>query len=328
MRAIYLNTATDHGLDALTIGERPQPQPAAEEILVRVHAVGLNPVDYKLIEGGNKKWQYPHILGLDVAGEIVALGPQVSGFAVGERVFYHGDLTKDGGFAEYATVKSYAVAKMPAELSYEQAAALLCGAMTAYAALYRKASLANRHTVLIHAGAGGVGGIAVQLAKHSGLTVYTTASSRKRALAKRLLPDHIIDYQTTDVTAAIKELTHGHGVDLIINTVGTKEATADLQRLAYNGALVTIVGGPDLSDHALEQRGQSWLSVNLGGAHQSNNLQQQTDLAVMAAELGKLVVAKQLDPLIERVLAFEQIPQGLQALKQHLISGKVVARLN
>lgn len=328
MQALYVNSATAHELSALTLGEQPQPQPAADEVLVRVHAVGLNPVDYKLVEEGNTNWQFPHIFGLDVAGEVVTTGAAVTGFKAGERAFYHGDLTKNGGFAEYAVVKSYAVAKMPTGLSYEQAAALLCGAMTAYAAVYRKANLTNRHSVLIHAGAGGVGGIAIQLAKQIGLTVYTTVSARKRAFVQSLQPDHIIDYQTTDVTATIKELTQGLGVDLIINTIGSTEATADLQRLAYNGALVTIVGEPDLSHYDLGRYGQSVLSVNLGGAHQSHNPQQQADLATMATALGELVVTKKLDPMIDHVLSFEQIPQGLQALKQHLISGKLVARID
>lgn len=259
----------------------------------------------------------PAYFWLDVAGEVVTTGAAVTGFKAGERVFYHGDLTKNGGFAEYAVVKSY-----------EQAAALLCGAMTAYAAVYRKANLTNRHSVLIHAGSGGVGGIAIQLAKQIGLTVYTTVSARKRAFVQSLQPDHIIDYQTTDVTATIKELTQGLGVDLIINTIGSTEATADLQRLAYNGALVTIVGEPDLSHYDLGRYGQSVLSVNLGGAHQSHNPQQQADLATMATALGELVVTKKLDPMIDHVLSFEQIPQGLQALKQHLISGKLVARID
>lgn len=130
------------------------------------------------------------------------------------------------------------------------------------------------------------------------------------------------------MTATIKELTQGLGVDLIINTIGSTEATADLQRLAYNGALVTIVGEPDLSHYDLGRYGQSVLSVNLGGAHQSHNPQQQADLATMATALGELVVTKKLDPMIDHVLSFEQIPQGLQALKQHLISGKLVARID
>ncbi|WP_412989884.1 alcohol dehydrogenase catalytic domain-containing protein [Pediococcus siamensis] len=325
MQAWVVEKNEQRQIDDLQFIQIATPAPGADELLVKVHSVGLNPVDYKVIEGGVATWHYPHVVGLDVAGEVVAIGTDVSQFTVGERVFYHGDLTRQGGFAEFATPKADVVAKMPADLTYAQAAALLCGAMTAYQAIFRKASLTNRHTALIHAGAGGVGGIAIQLAKLAGLKVLTTVSKRKQAFVTNLHPDFMIDYRTQNVTQVVQQLTAGLGVDLIVNTIGAKAATADLDRLAYNGALVTIDGQPDLRASDYARRGIGVFSVNLGGAHQSKNPQQRQDLAKMATELGNLVVAHKLNPLVERQISFQEIPQGLQAIKAHEVIGKIVA---
>lgn len=325
MKAWVIKSSKFTEIDQLQLLEVARPQPHEKELLVRVHDVGLNPVDYKLIEHQPGSWLYHHILGLDVAGEVVEIGKQVDKFKKGDRVFYHGDLTESGGFAEFGTVKSDVVAKMPDKLTYPQAAALLCSAMTAYQAIFRKANLENRHTVLIHAGAGGVGGIAIQLAKIAGLRVFTTVSKQKKDFVAHLHPDAIIDYRTQNVTEQIQRLTNGLGVDLIINTIGAEAATQDLKRLAYNGALIAIDGQPNLTtDYA--KLGLGVFSVNLGGAHQSHNTQQRHDLAVMATQLGELVVKEKLDPLINQEISYRDIPKGLQMIKDHKVTGKIVAK--
>lgn len=326
MQAWVLQDQSDKQLSALKWQAVPQPVPADDEVLVKVHANGLNPVDYKLVEGGVASWTYPHVIGLDVAGEIAAIGSNVTDFQIGDRVFYHGDLARQGGFAEYVTTKADVVAQLPEKLSYEQGAALLCGAMTGYQAFYRKANLTNVHTVLVHAGAGGVGGIVIQLAKAAGKTVYTTVSKGKQAFVKQFGPDEMIDYHATDVTEAIKQLTDGLGVDLIINSIGSAEATKDLDRVAYNGCVVTIDGQPDIIQTDALDRGVGIYSLNLGGAHRSGNPVQRHDLAVMAEALGQLTAAGQLDPMIERILPVSAVPEGLQMLKDHQVTGKLVVR--
>lgn len=180
MKALVVEKAADRSLQDLNFAEAPVPTPAEHEVLIKVHAAGLNPVDCKIVEGGVSAWQYPHILGLDVAGEIVGVD-QGGGttWHVGDRVSGHGDLTQNGCFAEYVTAPTYELAKIPDSVSDEVAASALCGALTAYEAIERKANFANVNTVLVHAGAGGVGSIAIQLAKLHGCKVFTTVSSSK-----------------------------------------------------------------------------------------------------------------------------------------------------
>ncbi len=208
---------------------------------------------------------------MDVAGEIISVGQGVTNWHVGDRVSGHGDLTQNGCFAEYVTAPTYELAKIPDSVSDEVAASALCGALKAYEAIERKANFANVNTVLVHAGAGGVGSIAIQLAKLHGCKVFTTVSLSKYDYVKRLAPDAIINYQTEDVDKELADLAGGLGVDLIIDTVGKKEAELDLQRLAYNGRLVTIVDVPPLDNVPMFDRGLGMDVVNLGGAHLSGN---------------------------------------------------------
>lgn len=327
MKALVVKGQSVHSLDQLEIAERPRPTAKAGQVLVKVHAVGLNPVDYKLVEGGVDSWSFPHVLGLDVAGEVVAVGEGVHDFQIGERVSGHGNLMKDGCFAEYVAVPIYQLAKIPANVTYEQAAALLCGALTAYTAVNRKANLTNVKTVLVHAGAGGVGSLAIQFAKLHGFRVLTTVSARKKAFVQQLHPDAIIDYQHEDVSQRVSELTGDLGADLIIDTVGKAEATKDIKRLSYNGTLVTIVDVPEMDAAYLFDHAINVDTVNLGGAHLSGNPTQQADLGKMNAEVLQLMSQGKIDPLIEQALPFEQIVDGLQMLKQRQVQGKLVAKM-
>ncbi|WP_334351853.1 zinc-binding dehydrogenase [Companilactobacillus sp. HBUAS56257] len=304
------------------------PKISDNEVLIKVCAVGLNPVDYKLIENHPDGWNDPHVLGLDAAGIVEKVGDNCDQkFSKGQRVFFHGDLAKDGVFAEYAKAKSNVLAKIPDNVSFEAAAAILCSGLTAYASLFRKMNLTGKKTVLIHAGAGGVGSIAVQLAKYLGLTVFTTVSTKKIEFAKKIGADYVIDYKKEDTTAVIQKLTHGVGVDLIINLVGGIEVQKDLERLTYNGAVVDILNTPDLTNYDLGAKGQSVLSVNLGGAHHGGNKGQLNDLATMANSLVKLVSQGVIDPLITKEIKFAQIPSGLRLIKEHQTEGKIVAIL-
>lgn len=328
MKALVVNSPDDQSIDRLQIAEVEKPTPAPDQVLIRVHAAGLNPVDYKVVEGGVPAWTYPHTLGLDVAGEIVAVGDNVTAWRVGDRVSGHGDLTRNGCFAEFVAVPTYQLARIPDNVSYETAASLLCGALTAYTAVERKPNLANVKTVLVHAGAGGVGSIAIQLAKLHGLEVYTTVSTGKIKYVQQLHPAAVIDYRQEDVDARLDQLTDGRGVDLIIDTVGKTEAERDLGRLAYNGTLVTIVDVPDLTGVPMFDHGLSVAVVNLGGAHLSGNPAQQADFGRMNAAMLELAAAGKVDPLIEQVLPFDQIKAGLQAIKDHQVVGKLVVKID
>lgn len=323
MQALVVPQAGDQQLTQLKWIERPVPTPQAGEILIQTRAVGLNPVDYKVIESGVDAWQYPHTVGLDVAGVVRAVGPNVQGFAVGQRVCGHGNLAVDGSFAEAVVATASAVTVIPDTVSFTQAAGSLCAGLTAYQAIFRKANLNNVHTVLIHAGAGGVGSMAIQLAKVAGKRLFTTVSAAKQDFVWQLYPDTLIDYRTENVTQRIHDLTQGQGVDLVVNTIGHPDA--DLPRLAYNGQLVCVLDTPT---QVPASQALTVSNLDLGGAHRSGNAAQVADLGQMAHDLLALEAGGQVSPLITQVLDRRDIVAGLQDLAADQVVGKVVARFD
>lgn len=310
----------------LRITSMSLPEPGIGEVRVRVHAVGLNPVDYQVAASGIKNWTYPFILGLDVAGTIDAIGKGVIDWKIGDRVFYHGDLSKPGGFAEYAITTAHTIAAIPQNVSFEEAAALPCAGLTAYQALFRKLHLQAGQTILIHGGAGGVGGFAVQLAALSGLKVISTASLDNLAYVKELGAHHVIDYHTEHVGLRVKELTEERGVDAVINTVNRVVATDDLDLLAFNGQLVYIAGAPDFSRVKPFSKALSFHEIALGGAYLSGDIVAQKDLAKMAEELVTLVSEKKVSPMLSNVISIDEIPDALVRLSERHVRGKIVAK--
>ncbi|MBY6036840.1 zinc-binding dehydrogenase [Fictibacillus nanhaiensis] len=309
----------------MKVTETEKPGPGPGEVLVQVKATGLNPVDYKTATNGNSNWTYPHILGLDVAGIIEETGEGVSRFQKGDRVFYHGNLTKKGGFAEYAVTTAHSVAKMPEELSFEEAAALPCAGMTAYQALFRKMNLQTGETILIHGGAGGVGGFAIQLAAIYGATVITTCSPENKEYVKRLGADHVIFYKTEDVHSRLMEITENVGVDAVLDTVSRTNATESLKSIAFNGRIAFIAGNPDYSEVTPFSQALSFHEIALGAAHFSNNKKAQIDLAKMNEELAQLVAEGKISSMITEKVTLEDVPNALIKLSERHVRGKMVA---
>ena len=319
MQALVVPDSSARTIEQLQWQERPMPDLGPDDVLIKTQAVGLNPVDFKLVMSGNSAWQYPHTLGLDTAGIVEAVGAHVANFQPGQRVCGHANLADHGTFAEYTCLPAAALAKIPDTLSFETAAASLCAGLTAYQALLRKANLNAAQTILIHAGAGGVGSMAIQLAKAAGKTVFTTVSQHKQAFVAPLHPDAQIDYRQEDVTTRIQTLTQHHGVDLIINTIG--HAEADLPRLAYNGQLVCVLATPA---HFPDDQVVTISKLDLGGAHRSGNPAQVADLGQMTSALLALIQAGKVDPLISQVLKREQLIAGLEQLQADRVIGKLV----
>lgn len=315
------------GLEHLHIGEVERPTPDAGELLIKVEAVALNPVDYKVGTNGNPNWSYPHILGVDLVGEVVEVGSSIANIITGSRVAVHTSLGNNGGFAEYAVVDARACAVVPPDVSDEAAAAILCAGMTAYEAIMQKLNTRDKETILVHAGAGGVGGYAIQLAKKLGLKVFTTASPENFDWVTSLGADVAIDYNVEDVTEKIMELTDGRGVDLILNTVGRDVATADLDRLAFSGQLAYIAGPPDTSNVKGFTLSPSIHEVALGAAHASGDERAIRNLAYMAEEMMKLIEAGELNDLVTDVLPFEQLKDGLEQLQTRKVRGKLIVRM-
>ncbi|HLO03931.1 MAG TPA: zinc-binding dehydrogenase [Symbiobacteriaceae bacterium] len=314
--------------DTLRIADLPRPTPGPGEVLVRVHAAGLNPVDYKMAEAGHVKWAYPFILGLDVAGTVVELGEGVTEWQPGDAVYYHGDLSRPGGFAEWAVVAAHVVAPIPAGLSFAQAAALPCAGFTAYQALYRKLHIEPGQSVLVTGGAGGVGGFAVQLAAHTGCSVIATCSTQNLEYVRSLGATHVVDYTKEDVVERVRALTDGRGVDAAVDTVSRASATevADLL-LAYNGGIACVAGSVDFTVARPFRQAASVHGVMLGGAHLSGDRLAQEDLARMGREFGALVASGRIDPMLHKVIRLEEIPEALVQLSGRHVRGKIVAAM-
>ncbi len=312
-------------IDQWTFEEVKTPTPGEGQALIRVKTVALNPVDYKATN--NPAWTFPHIPGVDLAGVVEQIGPGAE-VKVGDRVAIHTNLQRDGAFAEYALVDTRALALIPEDISFTEAAAILCAGMTAYEAIVQKMNTTGKETILIHAGAGGVGGIGIQLAKRLGLKVATTASTENHEWVKRLGADLAIDYKKENVTDVIRDWTNGRGADLIFNTVGRDEATADLGRLAFSGQLAFIAGGPDQSVVKPFTLSPSIHEVALAAAYASEDDRAIRNPGHRASELLKLVAAKELDPLVTEEIPATDIVKGLQRLSERHVRGKIIAKFN
>lgn len=303
------------------------PTAGAGEVLVKVHAAGLNPVDYKTGTNSNPNWSYPHILGLDAAGIIETLGEGVTDWKVGDRVVFHGDLRKKGVFAEYAVTTAHTISRIPDEVSFEEAAALPTAAYTAYQALFRKLPMNVIDTLLIHGGAGGVGGFAIQFAKQLGKTVYSTASGHNHDYVKSLGADEVIDYRTEDVKARVMELTGGRGVEAVLDTVNRDSATQSLDLIAYGGHLAHIAGPPEYTHITPFTRVISYHEVALAANHQQNDVVAERDLARIGDDVLALLAAGKISSLLERTVSLEEVPSALAELSERHVKGKIVAKI-
>ena len=313
--------------DTLRLVDQPKPDLQPGHALIEVKAVGLNPVDYKTAQWGVEDWTFPHILGLDVAGVVAETGAESDGLKVGDRVVYHGNLAQPGGYAEYALAPAHIMSIIPDPISFEDAAAIPCAGYTAWQILSRKVRARAGETILIHGGAGGVGGFAIQLSKHLGLTVLTTCSAPNFGAVKALGADHPIDYRAESVTSRVMELTGNRGVDIVINTVSGESATEDLERLAFGGHLACAAGFPDFTKIVPFTRAISMHESALGGAHLSGDIPAQKDLARMGNEMLEMLSQKQISSMLTEVISLEEIPAALTRLSERHVRGKIVASI-
>ena len=218
------------------------PELGEHQVLVKIKATSVNPIDWKLREGYLAQmmpWDFPIILGWDVAGEIVEIGSAVKDWQVGQEIFARPETTRFGTYADYTIVDDHLLARKPEGASFEDAAAVPLAGLTAYQALFTHGKLKAGEKVLIHAGAGGVGIYAVQLAKNIGATVITTASKKNHALLKELGADQVIDYHTTDFSEVLED------IDLVFDTMGGDVQRDSFKVLNENGRLISIVSQPD-----------------------------------------------------------------------------------
>jgi len=296
--------------EVLTYEDAPIPVIAADEVLVKIHASSINPVDWKVREGYLKDFiphTFPLILGWDFAGEIVALGADVKNWQVGAAVYARPDIARDGAYAEYIAVRANEIAAKPSSINWQEAAAVPLVALTAWQSLYEGANIQAGERVLIHAGAGGVGTFAIQLAKLRGAHVITTTSTANIALVKALGADEVIDYTQTDFSAL-------RDIDVVFDTMGGDIQDQSWQTLKRGGRLVSIISQP--SEQAATQAGVTPLFCFV-----QPSAQQLTSLAELI-DAGKIKVT------IDSVFALKDIAAAHAKSATGRARGKIVIQVS
>jgi NADPH2:quinone reductase len=241
MKAVVLKSFG--GPEAFELQELPKPVPQAGQVLVRVHATSINPLDYQVRRGDYPDLvPLPAITGHDVSGVVEAIGPGVTAFAPGDEVWYTPQIFDGpGSYAQYHVAAESIVGKKPPSLTHLEAASLTLVGGTAWEALVARAGLRVGESILIHGGAGGVGHVAIQLAKAIGAKVFTTARENNFEFARRMGADVVIDYEKEDYAAAILRETGGRGVDVVFDTIGGDTLSRSADVLAQLGRVVSIV---------------------------------------------------------------------------------------
>jgi NADPH:quinone reductase-like Zn-dependent oxidoreductase len=333
MKAFFINRYGKS--DVLTSGELPEPTLRDDDVLVQIHAAGVNPADHKIRDGEFKlllPYKMPLILGTDLAGVVVCVGPRVRRFKAGDKVYARADDDRIGTFAELIAIKEDSLALKPANLSMEEAASIPLVALTAWQTLVVKGRLKKGQKVLIHAGSGGVGTIAIQLAKHFGATIATTASAVNADMLKGLGADIVIDYKKDDFSTMLK------GYDLVIDTQGGDTLKRSLRVLKAGGKLIGIAGPPD-PDFA-KLRGMNsfvrlvmWLlSYGIRNAAKRSgtiySFHFMTANGQQLAEITRLIEAGHIRPVIDRIFPFEETRQALAYVETGRTKGKVVIKVH
>lgn len=309
----------------------PEPTVGQHDVLVRVDAAGLNPLDEKIRVGEFKQvlpYKLPLILGNDVAGTVIGVGTAVRGFRPGDEVYGRPDQDRIGAFAERIAIAESDLALKPASISMEEAGSLPLAALTAWQALVERGKVQPGQKVLIHAGAGGVGSIAIQLAAHLGASVATTASASNAHFVRALGADTVIDYRTQDFEQLLS------GYDLVLDSLGGENLAKSLRVLKPGGVAIGIAGPPDPA--FARQAGLNPL-LRLAVAGLSRKIRKQAKklgvtyefLFVRAGgdqlrQITTLVDQGVLRPVVGQVIGFDQTPQALSSLSKGGIRGKTV----
>ncbi len=310
MKAIVIDNYG--GKEQLKEREVEKPTINENQVLVEIHATSINPIDWKLREGYLKEmlpWEFPIILGWDAAGVIVEVGENVKNFSVGDRVFTRPATTRQGTYAEFVPVEENLLAHMPESMSYEEGAAIPLTGLTAYQCLVDFADLKKGDKVLIHAGAGGVGSMAIQIANSIGAYVATTASDKNDELVKSLGANQVINYREEEFSELLEDF------DAVLDTMGGEVLDKSFKVLKKGGKLISIAGQPS-AEKAEEHEvtaSDYWLEPN------GEQLQQ----------LANLYVSGEFKPSIGHVFDFTE--QGLkdahELSESHHARGKIVIKV-
>jgi NADPH:quinone reductase-like Zn-dependent oxidoreductase len=319
---------------ALRLGEMPEPEVREDDVLVQVHAGSLNQLDSKIRDGEFKlilPYRLPLILGNDVAGVVVRVGSKVRRFKPGDEVYARPHQDRIGTFAEFIAMNEADLALKPKNLPMEDAASIPLVGLTAWQVLIERANLKKSHKVLIHAGSGGVGTFAIQLAKHIGATVATTTSSANVDLVKSLGADVVIDYKKEDFEKALS------GYDVVLNSLGTDTLEKSLKVLRPGGKLISISGPPDVA--FAKENGSNWFLqqvmrlLSFGVRKKAKRSRVSYSFVFMRAngeqlhEITSLIEAGIIRPVMDRVFPFEGTNDALAYIETGRSKGKVVVKV-
>ncbi|APR77331.1 zinc-containing alcohol dehydrogenase [Minicystis rosea] len=332
MRAVRIHEYG--GPEVLRLDEVEKPTPRPRDVLVRVRATAVNPVDWKLRSGGQRnlvRYRLPWILGLDVSGVVEAVGAEVTRFKVGDEVWSSPAHNRPGTYAEYVCIDERQVGRKPGNVTHEEAASIPLVGLTASQCLVDSGRLQRGERVLIHAGAGGVGTFAIQLAKHLGAHVITTASERNEALVRSLGADEVIDYRKVSFADACAP------VDLILDSLGEDGFEDNLRVLREGGRIANI--SVDVPRH-VERHGPflSLFTVAYAMARlivapyfrkriRSRHVIKRSD-GMQLDTIAGLVEQGAIRPVIDRVLPLTEIQEAHRHSASHRASGKIVLRVS
>ena len=319
---------------ALRFGEVPEPVVRDHDVLVAIHATSLNPLDTKIRDGEFKlilPYRLPFVPGNDVAGVVVGVGSRVRNFKAGDEAYARPSKDRIGTFAERIAVDEADVALKPTNLSMEQAASVPLVALTAWQVLVERAQLKAGQRVLIHAGSGGVGTFAIQLAKHLGATVATTTSTENVELVKSLGADVVVDYKKEDFAKVLS------GYDVVLNSLGKDTLEKSIDVLKPGGKLVSISGPPDAA--FARENGFNWLLqqvmrlLSFGIRRKARRRGVSYSFLFMRAngrqlsEVTTLIESGVIRPVVDRVFPFSATNEAMDYLAKGRAKGKVVIKV-
>ena len=298
------------GPEVLVYEDAPCPRPRDDEVLIRVHAAGINSIDWKIREGRMRDMipqTFPLVLGWDVSGAVESVGSGVDRLVVGDEVFSRPDVSRDGAYGEYIVVKESEVALKPKRIDHVHAAAMPMAGLTAWQSLYDAARLDADQRVLIHGATGGVGHLAVQLAKWTGAYVIGTAAERNHDFLRALGADRIIDYDTERFEDVIEP------VDVVFDTVGGDVQARSWKVLKPGGILVSIVSPP--SEEVAAKHGVRQALV-MGRADR-----------MQLSQIADLVDIEKLKAIVETILPLSDATRGQELSARGHVRGKIVLRV-
>ena len=320
--------------EALRFGDMPEPHLRDGDVLVEIHAAGVNQLDAKIRDGEFKvilPYRLPLILGNDVAGVVVKVGAKVRRFNPGDEVYARPDKDRIGTFAEFIAVDEADVALKPKNLSMETAASIPLVGLTAWQVLVERAKLKKGQKVLIHAGSGGVGTFAIQLAKHLGATVATTTSAANIELVKSLGADVVIEYKREDFAKVLSDY------DVVLNSLDKETLEKSLIVLKPGGKLISISGPPDVA--FAKEIGANWFLqqvlrlLSFGIRKKAKRQRVSYSFLFMRASgdqlsrITSLIESGIIRPVVDRVFPFEATNEALAYIATGRSKGKVVVKV-